>query len=667
MADQRFGATPEEWAHFDLVLGLGSDLLPVVSRLGAAISPHSDMKALGKTPSLYNRDRQAIGFTKWTQHQATDEDVAAWSGEPDYGISVITRNVRAIDIDVDDEAQATAIRRFITEFHLEAPTRRRGNSGKCLMVFALPGDYTKRSFKVEGGLVEFLATGQQFIAVGMHPSGHRYEWEGGLPSSIPSLTIEQFNTLWSALEAKFAIEPSTTAPKSSKSQVLASAVTNDPTAAVLFEKNMVKVSLPDGRLHIECPFAENHERESDDSATTYFPANTGGYARGHFHCLHTPCDHRTDRDFLNAIGIEEDDGSDQYEAVLFDDAHPDGEVVAKGKARFPVVDDREFSCGPQLRWLVKGLIPASELVAVYGPPGSGKSFWVLDLAYCIAMGIPWRDKKVTQGEVIYICAEGAGGFKNRIQAYRQHHGVDPETAGINVVEGVPNLMTRQDIIDLGNSVRSFGKTALIVYDTLARGIAGADENSAKDVGVAIANCRLIHDVTGATVLLIAHSGKDASKGMRGSNSLLGAVDTEIEISRQDDNRTATVTKMKDGSDGEQFGFKLQVIPVGVDEDGDVISSCVVEHGAVVARIPKTRKPGEVEVTVWRVLLELQGLGGEDPTLEQLVAAVVEELVDTSSGKKDQRRFRAGRAIETLVKKDKLKIVAGKVTIVGESE
>lgn len=173
----RWGATPDEWAYF-VGLGLTADLLPVVSNPEARISPLSTLKGLGKTPSIYNRDGKVVGLGRWTERQTTSEDVARWAENPDYGICVQTRRVRAIDIDVDDfEKSQTIASHFEAQLGKVLARRWRKNSGKCLLAFETPGDFYKRSFKVEGGLVEFLAHGQQFVAVGTHPSGARYEWE----------------------------------------------------------------------------------------------------------------------------------------------------------------------------------------------------------------------------------------------------------------------------------------------------------------------------------------------------------------------------------------------------------------------------------------------------------------------------------------------------------
>lgn len=178
----RWGATPEEWDHFSRVLGLTADLLPVVSNPHAKISPCSTLSSLGKTPSIYNRDRQVIGIPGWTDHVATPEDIALWSAEPDYGICVITRAIRALDVDVTDPGMAESIL-ALCKHMMPGPLalRRRANSPKFLLAFWVPGVFGKRTMKTAGGVIEFLADGQQFVACGTHPSGVRYEWATGRP------------------------------------------------------------------------------------------------------------------------------------------------------------------------------------------------------------------------------------------------------------------------------------------------------------------------------------------------------------------------------------------------------------------------------------------------------------------------------------------------------
>ena len=178
----RWGATPEEWHHFNKTLGLTTELLPVVSNPNAVISPRSSITTLGKTPSLYNRERQVIGMPGWPDHITTEEEIARWSAEPDYGICVNTRLIRAIDVDVTDPQIAESIL-ALCQSMMPGPLaiRRRSNSPKFLIPLQVPGVFGKRTIKTPDGIIEFLANGQQFVACGTHPSGVRYEWVGGLP------------------------------------------------------------------------------------------------------------------------------------------------------------------------------------------------------------------------------------------------------------------------------------------------------------------------------------------------------------------------------------------------------------------------------------------------------------------------------------------------------
>jgi hypothetical protein len=117
---------------------------------------------------------------------------------------------------------------------------------------------------------------------------------------------------------------------------------------------------------------------------------------------------------------------------------------------------------------------------------------------------------------------------------------------------------------------------LAVFDTFAKLIAAANgnENDAKDQGMVFANLQRVKNVTGAHLAIIGHTGKDVSRGMRGSNAALGDVDLMVEISG-DVIRTATVTKANDAPEGPLFSFKSEVHEFGTDEDGDPITVNIV--------------------------------------------------------------------------------------------
>ncbi|MCC7304748.1 MAG: bifunctional DNA primase/polymerase [Alphaproteobacteria bacterium] len=326
MKSNVWGAKPEDWAFFSDTLGLTADLLPVVSVPGAKISPKSTMKQLGKTPSVYNKEGEVVGLGKWTERTTTHGDIDRWSREDHYGICLQTRNVRALDIDVADNDKAVAIGFFIamtlkhlTESDISLPLRYRANSGKRVTAFRLDGTFTKRTLKVEGGMIEFLATGQQFIVAGTHPSGVRYEWTSF--EEFPVVSAEDLEALWYALELEFGIAESTIGGVRKRADNQQKIVTDD-VVKFLEENGHVIEYGPEGQAHIECPFADQHTTESAISSTSYFPAGSRGYERGHFSCLHAHCQDRDDTQFLDAFGFR----ASHFDAVTAG-AQSDGEIV----------------------------------------------------------------------------------------------------------------------------------------------------------------------------------------------------------------------------------------------------------------------------------------------------------------------------------------------------
>lgn len=293
---EHYGATRREWVTFDLILGLSSDLLPVVSNPKAEISPKSTIEARGKVPSRYNGRRKIAGIKGWSEYRANDHDLQLWSREPDYGICVQTRDIRAIDVDITDQGTVDKILWSIAYGFNDIlpPIRRRANSPKCLLGFKLSGELSKRTIKTSHGIIEFLANGQQFIAAGTHPSGARYEWSG--LDDFPELTLAEFETLWGVLQNEFGLGASTHAGLRKQGE--------DRTVR---DDTLSKLTIlswgPQGQANIECPFAKDHTTESGESSTSYFPAGTHGYEQGHFVCLHAHCHERPDEDFLDAFGV----------------------------------------------------------------------------------------------------------------------------------------------------------------------------------------------------------------------------------------------------------------------------------------------------------------------------------------------------------------------------
>jgi hypothetical protein len=299
--------------------------------------------------------------------------------------------------------------------------------------------------------------------------------------------------------------------------------------------------------------------------------------------------------------------------------------------RFRIVERDEFLRRAPPRWWVHKVLPQAELGVIYGESTAGKSFAALDLAGALDQGIAWRGHRTTQARVVIICAEGAGDFRNRVEAYERHHGV---SLGIGIIPDTPNLMERDDVKALGAVLQARGVDVLIV-DTFAQTTVGADENSAKDVGKAIGHCRALHRATGATVVLVHHAGKDVAKGARGSSALKAACDFELEVTRNGFTRALRVSKLKNGQDGAQYPFKLTTVPLGVDEDGEAIDSCVIEATAAKGSLRKPK--GKHELLVWQVAHDLSDLGDGPLAVRDVLDAAREKMVPMPSARGVDRR------------------------------
>ena len=80
--------------------------------------------------------------------------------------------------------------------------------------------------------------------------------------------------------------------------------------------------------------------------------------------------------------------------------------------------DMEFR---EPEFLIEGLAETSSLALAFGDPGCGKSFLAIDIAECVANGVPFHGRRVRKGLVIYIAGEGHNGLKRRTSAWEQHN------------------------------------------------------------------------------------------------------------------------------------------------------------------------------------------------------------------------------------------------------
>lgn len=257
-------------------------------------------------------------------------------------------------------------------------------------------------------------------------------------------------------------------------------------------------------------------------------------------------------------------------------------------------------------WLAKGLLPRAGIGLLFGETGSGKSFAAVHASLCVAYGVPFFGAKTKQGGVLYIAAEAGAGVARRIEAADEAldaitapalrgAGVPPlDRAPIKIVTQAPDLSRDGDAKPLLRTIelakqqfeREGHRLALVVLDTWHAALGGADENSSADAGHALKPLIAAAETGDFLMLAVHHPGKDSERGARGSSALPAAADVIIAVSvprftgakakPASAPRRAVVTKLRDGDPGREVGYRLRIVQTDVDEDGDPVTTCIVE-------------------------------------------------------------------------------------------
>jgi hypothetical protein len=234
---------------------------------------------------------------------------------------------------------------------------------------------------------------------------------------------------------------------------------------------------------------------------------------------------------------------------------------------------------PMPESLIEGLIIEKTLAALYGPSGVGKSFVALDWAMAVAYDRHVWERETKPGLVIYVVAEGEGGFPARIEAWKAANVAD-STAAITFLEIPIDLSDPKQVkafIVCGKKLAAAVGVpiSLIVIDTLARCMRG-QENSTDDMKLAVEGADTIRRALEAAVLIVHHSKKDDDENMRGSGVLWASLQSVINLRKGsvEGEVFACVKKQKDGPE-ESFRLALDPIDCGEDENGKLISSLTV--------------------------------------------------------------------------------------------
>jgi hypothetical protein len=284
------------------------------------------------------------------------------------------------------------------------------------------------------------------------------------------------------------------------------------------------------------------------------------------------------------------------------------------------------------RWL-----NLNSLAVLYGPSGAGKSFVALDMAAHIAECEWWHTYNVTRTGVLYVAAEGVSGMGQRARAWEEHYGVEPR---ITWHPGAINLF------DLGWSsalaeVIAEMRPGLVVIDTYHRAMVGADENSARDTGLVVANLDQIREAAGSCVLLVHHTGKDTTKGARGSSALKAAADTELEVTGSEGRVLVNCTKQKDGPEPYPMVFRMTAAADSVALEADATLGTVGRQ-SVIDEITRCaaeacRDAGE-PLTMRRLIGRMDVKAGRDAKIAGIEEAVACGQITETPGPNRSRMF-----------------------------
>lgn len=233
-----------------------------------------------------------------------------------------------------------------------------------------------------------------------------------------------------------------------------------------------------------------------------------------------------------------------------------------------------------VRWQVKGMIPAESMGMLFGASGTYKSFIALDHCLHVAHGLQWLGRKTKQGAVVYVAAEGGAGIFRRVQAWHQQHKL-PLAENFHACITPMVLSISQHVEALASAIKALPVTPSLIYiDTLSQTFDG-DENSNSEISdyLRMINAH-IKAAFNCTVIVVHHSGHSATERPRGASAITANVDFLLGAYRPDAAmpiaRLDTI-KQKDGERVSGLVFQMAKQVLGHDDDGDEVTSLIAEH------------------------------------------------------------------------------------------
>jgi hypothetical protein len=198
--------------------------------------------------------------------------------------------------------------------------------------------------------------------------------------------------------------------------------------------------------------------------------------------------------------------------------------------------------------------------------------------------------------VLYLVLEGKPAFHMRAHAaFRTMLGAQMKLGDRSTVPFAwntyePNLFHNgpDKLIQLaerdGKKMREeFGvELVAVILDTMGLAACYESEDKAAQVLKVIAGLDKLSNETGALAINVDHYGKDQTAGLRGSSAKRGGAETVLacfvdkDKDKKPTNHRVLFDKIRDGEEGRVVPYRLKVVDCGVDEDGDPMTTCVIQ-------------------------------------------------------------------------------------------
>ena len=543
----------------------------------------------------------------WPSIKATAETLAQWKaeGRGNWGIGILGEETPGVDLDISDKQVLDNVLNWCRK-NIGVENTRVGRAPRTLFACWADkpfGKMSSRKFQSPDGAthqIEILGKGNQYVAYATHPdTGKPYAWDGaeplGMPAELlPTLTPEKARALIEYFESqvpdgwvpitnastKTASEHEGNPLKIAALHRLRSAVEAIPNNDLAYE-DWIKVMLAlwaavgenkaDGFEIFDAWSSTSAKYDLDETARVWNAAHADHIGAGTLFYLARQ----------NGWVEPPEDMSAYLEAVDIDAPANDNAGPQKpDRFKFETLED--LAALPKTKWLIDGWIPENSTGILYGKWASGKSFLAFDLGLHVAYGFQNWHGAGLPGEprkVLVLAREGHQGFVDRAEAFRRLHNIKEKTSNFIFLRTPINFMAADDFKALEQRIKDCGEQfALVIVDTVARVIPGADMSTPETVTAFMERCDRLGRAAGGTVIGVHHQNKSGT--MMGSVYFEANADFVFDLTREGGENTplrkGTIrcTKMKEGVDG--WSRAVTFTKMEWEDEGELHSSLAVE-------------------------------------------------------------------------------------------